>query len=68
MGRETGFRQWLEELGNGFPVVDDGAGDQLREKHHEQAVVQKLVFLGLALVSIDQVGNLLEGEKRDRQR
>ncbi|MEW8498422.1 MAG: hypothetical protein AB2699_07920, partial [Candidatus Thiodiazotropha taylori] len=43
-------------------------GDQLREKSHEQTVFQEIVFVGLFSVGVNQIGDLLKGEKRDRQR
>ncbi len=56
------------ELGKHLMVVDDGAGNQLREEGHEEGVMQEAVFVGLATIGVDQVGDLLEGEEGDRQR
>lgn len=43
------------------------AGDQLREKSDEQAIVQEIVFSRFTTVCIDEVRYLLECEKRDSQ-
>ena len=56
------------ELREHFPVVGDRPGDQLRKEADEQAVVGEVVFFHHAVMGIDQVGDLLEGEEGDRQR
>ena len=48
--------------------MNDRTRDQLRKKRHEQAVVEKTVLGRLPPIGIDQEGDLLEGEKRYRQR
>lgn len=48
--------------------MDDRTGDELREEGDEERVVGEAVFARLALVRVDQVGDLLEGEEGDRQR
>ena len=44
-------------------MVDDGAGDQLREEDDEQQVMQETAVLGHALVDVDQERDLLEREE-----
>jgi hypothetical protein len=55
------------ELRHHLPVMHDRPGDQLREKQHEQAVVEQILVLDAACVAIDEIGDFLEGEKTDRQ-
>jgi hypothetical protein len=54
-------------LRHGLAVVDDRAGDQLREEGDEQGIGKKAVVPHLAAVGIDQIGDLLEGEEGDRE-
>lgn len=56
------------KLGHHFLVVDDRPGDELGEEGREQREVQELHLLGFAAGAVDQIGDLLEGEERDRQR
>ena len=55
------------ELRHHFLVMYDGASDQLRKENDEQSIVMKLVFSGFSSERVDQEGNLLEREERDRQ-
>jgi len=48
--------------------VDDRPGDQLREEGGEERKIEQADRLGLAPCRVDQIGQLLEGEERDRQR
>ena len=51
-------------------VVFDGAGDQLREKHHKKGIFAKIYrpFASVVLIAVNQVGDLLESKKRNCQR
>ena len=66
--RARGERAGLHELRQHVAVMDDGAGDELREEGDEERVVGEAVFARLALVRVDQIGDLLEGEEGDGQR
>ena len=46
-------------------VVNDRAGDQVREDRDEQRVGDEIGLVGPASIAVDQVGELGEGEKRD---
>jgi len=56
------------ELRHYLAVMDDRAGDELRKKGDEQAVMQKLVLLRFALIHVGEVRDLLEREEGYRQR
>ena len=43
--------------------MNNRTGDQLWEKGNKQAVVAKAVFFYVALVRVDQIRDLLEGEE-----
>ena len=58
----------LGELRDHLAVVNDRPGDQLRKEGHEQGVVDEALVTDLAAIGVDQIGDLLEGEERDRQR
>ncbi len=55
--RARGERAGLHELRQHVAVMDDGAGDQLREEGDEERVVGEAVLARLALVRVDQVGD-----------
>ncbi len=55
------------EPGQHLPVMDDRAGDQVREGD-EQAVVEEVGLDCGAVVGVAPMGDLLEREERDRQR
>ncbi len=48
--------------------MDDRTGEQLREEGREQAELDGAGALDDAARRIDEIGDLLEGEERDRQR
>ena len=56
------------ELRDDLAVQHDRPGDELREERHEQRVIENIVARHRAAVAVDDVGELLEGEKRDAQR
>ena len=56
------------ELRHHLLVVEDRPGDQVGEVGDEQAVIDRIVLLGLAAVSVDQEGDLGEGVERDPDR
>ena len=53
----------VTKLREHLTVVGDRPGDQLRKETDEQAVVGEVVFFHHAIVGVDQVGDLLEGEE-----
>ncbi len=57
-----------QELRQHLAVVNDRPGDKLRKERNEQRIVRRLVLRRQPSASIDDVGDLLEREKRDGQR
>lgn len=55
------------ELGHDLVVADDGARDELGKEGDEEGVMDEGVLLGQPLAAVDEIGDLLEGEKRDAQ-
>ena len=55
------------ELGHHFLVIDDGAGDEVRENCHEFTVGQKSVVFRFPAIDIHEVSRLGEGEKGNPQ-
>lgn len=55
----------FSELTQYILVMDDGTGYELGEETNEETVTNKPVALGFATVGVDEIGNLLEGEKRN---
>lgn len=55
--------QLVAKLRHHLFVMDDGPGDQLREKGNEDAIVEHIVLLNLFPVAINEVSDLLKGEK-----
>lgn len=49
-------------------MMDDGACNKLREKHDEEGIAQEIKLFDLALVAIDKISNLLEGEEGNAKR
>src|SRR5690606_4841428 len=64
----TLFRSVILELTEHLLVMGDRAGYQLREEADEKAVADEIVFVHLAVMGVDQIGNLLKGKKGDGQR
>ena len=58
----------VRELRHDLAVEHDGARDQLREERDEERVVEDVVARHRALVAVNHIGELLEGEERDAQR
>src|SRR5271170_1192397 len=58
----------FSELRHDLAVMQDGPGDQVREKSYKQHVADKPLRLGCSLSQIDQVGNLRKGEERNAER
>src|SRR5207249_3204231 len=56
------------DLAEYLAVMGNRPRQQLREEHHEKAVFEKIVLGHLAATGIDQIGDLLEGEKRNTER
>src|ERR1035438_2583161 len=52
------------ELRDEFVVVHDRPGDQLRKERHEKGIVADLFDAHLAVVDINQYGDLLKGVER----
>ena len=48
--------------------MNDRASYKLGEESNEQAVIDEVGILDLALIHIHEIGNLLKSKKRDRQR
>ncbi len=48
--------------------MDDGAGNQMREKHHEKGEITQADLAGGAAAEIDEQGDLLERIKRNAER
>ncbi|BFT62382.1 hypothetical protein PMm318_A31410 [Pseudomonas moorei] len=46
-----------------FFVVQDRAGNQVREKGHEKRIVYKVILFCFATVAVDQKSNLRKGVK-----
>src|SRR6185503_14836595 len=46
------------KLRNDVFVMNNWAGNQMREKNHEQAIIQNIVFLGFSAISINEVSDL----------
>ena len=44
-------------------MVEDGAGDEVREEGGEEGVTAEVLFDRLAPLQIDEIGNLGEGEE-----
>ena len=44
-------------------MMNNRTRNQLREKRNKQSVRQKIVFFCLTFVAVDEISNLLEGEK-----
>ena len=65
-GKPIGRRRG--ELRHHFAVVQDRPGDQVREEGDEHQVVQEAAILRHALLAVDQVAELGEGEERDAER
>src|SRR5947207_758825 len=55
------------ELRHHLLVVQNGAGNQVREVGDEQQVREKALHLSLSLSEIDQIRDLRESEKRDAE-
>ena len=49
-------------------MVGNGTGDQLWEETDEQAVIDEIMLGDFAVVRVHQIGDLLEGKERNRQR
>ena len=49
-------------------IMQDRAGDQMREEGHERGVVDQATIPGGALFDVDQVADLREREERDAER
>ncbi len=56
------------QLRDDLRIMDDRPGEQLREKRREQAELDRPGPADDATRRINQIGDLLEGEERDRQR
>ena len=57
------------QLGNDLAVLNDRSGHQLRKEGDKQRVAQPaLIPAGLAAKSVDQIGDLLEGDEAQTQR
>src|SRR6202011_4069368 len=63
-----GERPRALDLRKDLAVVGDRPGQQLREKHHEEAIFEEVVLGDLAAGGIDEIGNLLKGEERNAER
>ena len=57
----------VAELRQHIAVVNDGPGNQLREKRHEQGLFRQRMGFGFAAVAVHQNGDLLECKKRNSQ-
>ncbi len=57
-----------EELGDDFAGADNGAGDQMGKEGNERAVGSGAGRPHVSFVTIDQKGDLLEGEEADAKR
>ncbi len=58
----------LLELRHDFCVVQDGAGDEMGEEGDEEEVALEVLLVRGALLQVDEVGDLGEGEKGDAER
>ncbi|MPM24677.1 hypothetical protein SDC9_71161 [bioreactor metagenome] len=67
LGLEAVVRR-VGKLRNHLLVVQDGAGDQMREEGDEEHIAQKAFFLDQTRAAIQQKADLREGEERDAQR
>jgi hypothetical protein len=55
------------ELRDDLVVARDRPGDELGEERHEHAEIEEPVDVRLAAPKVDEVGDLLEGEKADAE-
>src|SRR5215831_19780840 len=51
------------ELRHHFLVMQHWSGDEVREVRHEQQVVERIGLLDLALIRVDEIGDL--GERKE---
>src|ERR1019366_3572321 len=58
----------LGELRHHFGMMNDGAGNQVREERDEQQEVAQIIFADNSAADIRQVGDLREREERNAQR
>ena len=68
MERLRSLVRWRGELRHHLAVVQDRSGQQMREKAHEQRVVEQARLFRLAATDVDEVCDLGEGEEADAQR
>jgi hypothetical protein len=61
-------RPRLRELRHDLAVVENGAGDEVWKERHKQEIVDNAALLGHALLTVDEISDLCEGEERDTQR
>lgn len=57
----------VQKLGDQLIVGHNGACDQLREIGHERCILQEFILGNFAVIGIDHIRNLLEGEETDTQ-
>ena len=51
-----------------FLVMHDWSSDELGEKRHKQSIIERVFLDGFTAEGIDQIGDLLESKKGNRQR